>query len=66
MSRSVSPRTFVPRNNGVDGWGPADPRWVGVAVLRPLATSAGVVGVDVESGECARGRLGRCLSVERR
>ena len=65
MSRSVSPRTFAPRSNGVEGWGPADPRWVGVAVLRLLATTAGVGGVAVDSGECARGRLGRCLSVER-
>ncbi len=65
VSRSVSPRTFVPRNDGVDGWGPADPRWVGVDVLRPLAASAGVGGVDDDGGECARGRLGRCLSVER-
>ena len=65
ISRRVSPRTFVPRNDGVDGCGPADPRWVGVAVLRPLTTRAGVGGVDVESGECARGRLGRCLSVQR-
>jgi len=66
VSRSVSPRTFVPRSNGVDGWGPVDPRWVGADVLRPVATSTGVGGVVDDSGECARGRLGRCLSTEGR
>ena len=49
VSRSVL--DLVSRSNGVGGWGPADPRWVGAVVLRALPTDAGVGGVDDSGGE---------------
>jgi hypothetical protein len=57
VSRSV--RDLVSRSVGVDGCGPADPRWVGPVALRALPADAGVGGADDGSGECARGRLSR-------